>query len=217
MKNINQKASVVIVAFCHILLYSATALPQQMSPTNNNGHLTASEALVRYEQLLQTATDQRKRFYLITRAAPAALAASETAKAKSYAVELLKQAAMLRDDWNYGNAIHVGNIVLGQIAVASKDLAEAKRRLLEAGKTPGSTQLSSFGPEMLLAKELLEKGEREVVLNYLDLCDKFWSRHADRLEQWRTAVKKGEMPDFRSNLGYALNNWRYENWDKLHS
>lgn len=69
---------------------------------------------------------------------------------------------MLTDDtagWNSGNRIHHGNLILGRIALTQGDVAEAKTRLLAAGKTPGSPQLNSFGPNMMLAKELLELGE----------------------------------------------------------
>ena len=84
------------------------------------------------------------------------------------------------------------------------DVPQAKSRLLEAGKTKGSAPLSSFGPNMALAKELLEKGEKEVVLEYFRLCKKFWTgaRHNQTLDQWADEVTKGRIPDFRANLVY---------------
>ena len=45
---------------------------------------------------------------------------------------------------------------------------------MAAGATPGSPQLDSFGPNMTLAKELLEKGQPDVVLHYFALCKNFW-------------------------------------------
>ena len=95
----------------------------------------------------------------MTKKAPNALAKGETDKAKTYAETLLKQAESFRDDWNYGNAVHVANLVLGHIALDSGDVDEAKRFLLEAGKTPGSPQLNTFRTEYAcLAKELSGKG-----------------------------------------------------------
>jgi hypothetical protein len=55
---------------------------------------------------------------------------------------------------------------------------------------------------MMLAKELLEKGERKSVLEYFDLCVKFWTGDNGKLSQWRTAVQSGEVPDFGANLRY---------------
>ena len=52
-------------------------------------------------------------------------------------------------------------------------MEQAKRRLLEAGRFEGWT---NFGPNMALAKELLEKGERQVVLDDFDLCGKHCAR-----------------------------------------
>ena len=111
-------------------------------------------------------------------------------------------AQKLPRDWNYGNAIHNGNMVLGRFAVQQGRIDDAKRFLLEAGKSPGSPQLDSFGPNMGLAKDLLEKGEREVVVEYFELCRKFWELHGDQLDKWSQQVKDGKIPDFGANLDY---------------
>ena len=83
---------------------------------------------------------------------------------------------------------------------ADKRLAEAKKRLLDAGKTPGSPQLNSFGPNMTLAKEMLEAGEKSAVLEYLQLCEKFWSMEDGRLAVWRRMISEGGTPRFGANL-----------------
>jgi len=152
---------------------------------------------------------KNEEFYEMTKMAPRALANGNSEQAKVLAEELLKRAEMFREDWNYGNAIHVSHLVLGQIALDANDLDEAKRQLLEAGKTPGSPQLDTFGPNMILAKELLEKKETATVLKYFELCSSFWKDENgknDRLEQWKAVVLKGEIPDFKANLLYEMEN-----------
>ncbi|MGB9283993.1 MAG: hypothetical protein WCB59_08250, partial [Candidatus Sulfotelmatobacter sp.] len=62
--------------------------------------------------------------------------------------------------------------------------------------------LDTFGPNMMLAKELLEKGERKSVLEYFDLCGKFWGDDDKKLVQWRSAVISGSDPGFAANLRY---------------
>lgn len=62
--------------------------------------------------------------------------------------------------------------------------------------------MNSFGPNMLLAKELLEKGERETVLEYFKLCGKFWDLGEEKLAEWSELVKQGKTPDFGANLKY---------------
>jgi hypothetical protein len=52
-------------------------------------------------------------------------------------------------------------------------LEDAKRYLIESGKSPGSPQINSFGPNMSLAEDLINKGERDVAPEYFELCRKF--------------------------------------------
>jgi hypothetical protein len=96
--------------------------------------------------------------------------------------------------------VHHGNLILGRIALRDGDMEKAKEHLLAAGQTPGSPQLNSFGPNMALARELLEKGEKQAVLEYFERCGSFWKRA--ELESWARDVKAGEIPDFGANLDY---------------
>jgi hypothetical protein len=81
-------------------------------------------------------------------------------------------------------------------------LDDAKRCLIEAGKTPGSPQLDSFGPDMGLAQDLLERGERETVLEYLKLCRRFWDGHGYLLDRWSQEIKAGKTPDLEDKYQY---------------
>jgi len=215
MKRMVQRLSAVSLSVCIIVALCPIGSAQQQSPDSRRQQTTAAEALRRYEEQMQATTEPFQRFYLTTKLAPTALAAGETEKAKAYANSLLQQAASHRDDWNCGNAIQVGNLVLGLIALAADDVPEAKRLLLEAGKSPGSPQLNSFGPNMLLAKELLARGEREVVIQYFELCARFWELEKGRLEEWKAIVIKGGTPKFGANLMYQLSTWQVEDWGNL--
>jgi hypothetical protein len=125
----------------------------------------------------------------------------------------LTKAAVLAEDWErvretaervlvdnetctrtfqYGNAIHWANIALGYAALAHDQLTAASEYLVRAGKTPGSPQLNSFGPDRDLARALLERGERTAVLTYLADCGRFWKGNEAILEGWRTAIERGE-------------------------
>ncbi len=142
------------------------------------------------------------RFYALDKFAVAALNADEVEKAAAYANELLDLAPQYPHDWNYGNAVHHGHMVLGHLALREGDLEQAKHHLLESGRTPGSPQLKLFGPEMSLAKELLERGERESVLEYLALCREFWEMGGEDLDEWTATVRDGGIPQFVCNLHY---------------
>ncbi len=142
----------------------------------------------------------------------AALEAGETATAKRRARELLKNNTDSKS-WNYGNIIHDANEILGRLALREGKVAEAKRHLLKAGQTPGSPQLNSYGPSMDLARELLEQGERNAVIEYLDLIGKFWGQRYGYkanerfsrekralLQQWKTDIRAGKIPKHRKWL-----------------
>ncbi len=123
-------------------------------------------------------------------------------KAKRFADELLALSSNYKDDWNYGNAIHKGNLILGRIALREGNHEASKQYLLYAGETPGSPQLDSFGPNMILAKELLEAGEKDAVLEYFKLCGNFWEVRFSRLKSWAEIVRSGRIPDFGRHLSY---------------
>ena len=66
------------------------------------------------------------------------------------------------------------------IALSQDDIEGAGSYLLIAGSTPGSPQLDSFGPDFVLAKKLLERGEKETVLRYFDRKHSVWGRKFGR-------------------------------------
>lgn len=105
--------------------------------------------------------------------------------------------------WGIDQIWHHGHLLLGRVALRRGDIVAAKADLLEAARLPIGKNFSPFGPNMALAKELLEKGEKETVLQYFDLCRKFWTyRGASTLDAWSAAVRRGEMPNFGGNLTY---------------
>jgi TonB family protein len=146
--------------------------------------------------------DALRRFYALNRMAKAALDcdAAGAAKAAAYANELLAAAELHPSDWNYGNALHDGHTVLGRLALRQGDMAAAREQLLASARTPGSPQLRSIGPTMRLAKDLLDKGEKDAVIEYLTLCGNFWVTGALNLSAWSQALRDGRTPDFGLSL-----------------
>jgi hypothetical protein len=146
--------------------------------------------------------DGLEKFYRLVGLAKAAFDAGEMDKAADSGHQLLDMAALYPTDWNYGNGIYFGNWVLGRIALRQGDATQAGDYLLRSAATPGSPQLNSFGPNTMLAQELLEKGQTAAVLQYFDLCAKFWKLEKGKLAAWTTVVKGGGVPNFGGNLLY---------------
>jgi tetratricopeptide (TPR) repeat protein len=148
-----------------------------------------------------TVTDE-ERFYALNDAAKKSFTLGKMDDAKRYAEELLALMPKFSNNWNYGNAVQDGNVVLGRLAVRDDRIDDAKRHLLAAGNSPGSPQMNSFGPNMSLAKDLLAKGERDAVLDYFERCRKFWSMDWGKLDEWSKDLRAGHAPDFGANLVY---------------
>jgi hypothetical protein len=144
----------------------------------------------------------RCRFYRMHGRLKRAMKVGNSDVVRELAGEYLTLAELFPDDWNYGNAIHNANLAFGFMSLQNRDLEMAKQYLLKAGMTPGSPQLNSFGPNMALARQLLFEGEKDVVLQYLQLCRKFWEMEEGLIDYWSELIKQDNIPDFKGNLHY---------------
>jgi hypothetical protein len=116
--------------------------------------------------------------------------------------------------WKYGNAIFDGNDLLGRVSLREGKAEAARGYLRAAGHSPGSPTLGSFGPEFVLARELLEHGDpadRETVIAFLDDIAGFWANPDKETEQvfrelkvknrndigaWKETIRAGKIPEF---------------------
>jgi len=142
------------------------------------------------------------RFRALGDAAKASFDAGNIEDARKYAQELMTMLPDFQQDYDYGRAMHDANIVLGRIAVREDHLEDAKRYLLQSGQTPGTPAMMNYGPNLSLAKDLLDKGEKQVVLDYLEHCGSFWRFSGGRLDRLKRDISEGKKPDFGPNLTY---------------
>ncbi len=151
---------------------------------------------------LQNARTPEQRFYALDGAAKRSFETGKIEEARNFATELMALTPKYTNDWNYGNAVQDANLVLGRIAVRDGKIAEAKKFLAASGKSNGSPQMNSFGPNMSLALDLLLAGERDAVLEHFIRCREFWKFHPEKLDGWMQEVMAGKTPDFGANLIY---------------
>jgi hypothetical protein len=179
------------------LAISALLLCGVLVGCGKGGSETANPRLKAAMDKLAAASSPELRFYALGDAAKQSFVAGKTEDARKYAQELLDLLPGFRQDREYGNATHDANLTLGRIAVRDGRLDDAKRYLVESVRAPSARQMD-YGPSMSLAKDLLDKGEKQAVLDYFALCKKFWSN--GRLDEWSQQVKDGKVPDFGRNL-----------------
>jgi tetratricopeptide (TPR) repeat protein len=160
-------------------------------PRSTDAAAAAKSALAQYDVLLKSA-DERARPRVLDQAAEACLLAGDDERAAKLAEELLKTSV---GDPGYGEWIHEGHRILGHVALNGDKVDVAKAELLKAGKTEGSRSLESMGPQLTLAKALLEKGEKDAVLAYLERVHDLWPRGQEAVTKWIEQIKAGEKPE----------------------
>jgi hypothetical protein len=155
-------------------------------------------------------TPELDRFYSISAEMSAAYKARDFGSADALAREYLKLAKRFPCNWNYGNAIHNANSILGLVALRNVRKAEAVSYLAASGATPGSPQLNTFGPSLRLARELASAGEHAAVASYLSSVKRFWTAKdmsptgllfpyfadPDPISTWIKELQRGQVPDF---------------------
>jgi hypothetical protein len=145
-----------------------------------------------YRRVLELTHDQRAREALAGDMAEAAFRSGNL----SGSVQLAKIFLQSSDR----SAMQRANTLLGRVALRSKDVDGAKQYLLDSSKPAASRYIEVAGPMMVLAKELLDNGERDVVVQYLENCLSLWPHGEDVLHLWISDIKNGRKPGF-GNLG----------------
>jgi len=138
----------------------------------------------------------------------------------AYLTEVRKAAQQMLDQnkdtnsWNYGNVVYEANSLLGRAALREGQAEQARSCLRAAGRSPGSPQLRSYGPDLVFARELLEHGDqedREAVLAFLQDIARFHGNpdprnansqrvaadHLKDLESWQQQIRDGKIPTDR--------------------
>ena len=161
----------------------------------------ARKALEQYEAALAAGSPPQG---ILANAAECALWVGDDTKAAGYASDLLEGVG--EKGWPDGDAIHDGHRILGHVALKAGDVEGARTHLLESAKTPGSPVLNSFGPELTLARDLLAKGERQAVIQYLESLPRFWQGRQEAIDEWVILIRAGKTPDlnrFRARVSSA--------------
>jgi hypothetical protein len=133
-------------------------------------------------------THPKNRIGSLPNLAMLAFQAGELDKAEQYARQTLAEPSDMFD------SVHAGNTVLGLIALKNDDIAGAGTYLLAAARTKGRSILDRWGPNLALAKAMLDRGQNDIVLEYFQLCKSFVTKNP-KLDDWIAMLKGGRAPD----------------------
>ena len=127
-------------------------------------------------------------------------------KARSMATELVLDFGHDSAALGYDDAAHIGNIILGRIELRQKNITKAKEYLLISIRAPLRKKNSWLEEiDTILAKELFEAGERDVVIDYFKLClglsnltteKNLFENQSRALKLWQEQIIKGKTPSF---------------------
>lgn len=173
-------------------------LSVDLNTAENSDEKVAAEKKIyelfhRFDEMTENPAD---RLLLLPVLAALAFELEDYDAARKYASQSLDVAGERRD-MSAGvavgpQAIHDANDVLGRLALHDQNLQGAKDYLLKAAETPGGGILSTVGPRMLLAQALLDRGEREVVIEYLQKIKAWWRGGSVQLDQWVADIRRGK-------------------------
>ncbi len=153
----------------------------------------AVKALKEQERAYSIAKSHTSKLHCLYDLPELAYEAAQYDKAQCYATNLLEQ--FVNDKSDQSDCKHIAHTVLGRLALRNNDIETAKNHLLESSDVKGSPVLCSFGPRFILATELLEKGEQEIVINYVQACALFWPHAKEKLSEWIQEIKTGSAPE----------------------
>jgi hypothetical protein len=85
---------------------------------------------------------------------------------------------------------HIGQTILGRLALAHGNAAEAKEHLLASVKPPASIKSPSLRPNMLLAQEILDTGDKDTVLQFLEASRTLWPFDQGRIDHMVNFIKR---------------------------
>lgn len=97
---------------------------------------------------------------------------------------------------------YFGYFTKGMVALKKGDTDKAVEFLLKSAEAYKSQNALANGPNMSLAKALLEAGQKDAVIEFLGKCSKFWKNDQGITGKWTAEIKAGKIPDFGRSLYY---------------
>jgi thiol-disulfide isomerase/thioredoxin len=148
-----------------------------------------------YREALHFTTFDNQRLFLLGNLAEAELDAGESEAAGRDAARILEIPVSHNAQSGYWDAVHKAQTIMGRASLKRGDTAQARLRLLASAQVETTPSLGSVGPGMTLAQELLEAGEKQTVIEYLETCRRIWTNNQGKLDGLLKAVRSESSPN----------------------
>jgi hypothetical protein len=99
---------------------------------------------------------------------------------------------------------HIGQTVLGRIALAKGREAEAREHLLASVKPLAPFRNPATQPNMTLAQEIYDSGDRDTVVAFLEASRAVWGYDQGRLDHMINFVKRSSTPLDLQQMSFRL-------------
>jgi hypothetical protein len=152
----------------------------------------AAMALAEWERALSECTEATFRYDMLWRAGICALEANELEKARSLGQQFLDATY---DSFTGEWARHFGHQLLGRLELKSGGVEQAKVHLSASITSTAGGYLRVAGPRVTLAKELLQRGETQIVVKYFRDCANICRRAHPEYARWADQLERGQTPD----------------------
>jgi hypothetical protein len=174
---------------------------RQLAPSDDEWNNPLGNAL---RQRAQRTNDPGEKLRLLTEAynllpdnakpgIRAEMAVAEFAAGDDRSTE--RDARTLADTPSNPNEYDLGQTLLGRLAIARGNAAEAKRRLLASLKPPAKFKNPVFEPNMTLAQDIYDAGDKDAVLEFLEASRNVWKFDRGRIDRMINFVRKAPSVD----------------------
>ena len=158
------------------------------------GQALDPHAKVQYlSKALEIADTQPQQMRVLNDRMEAEFDAGDAAAAGHDAEQLLDIVTVNPTVGNFDQMIHAAETMLGRVALAHGNRAEAKQHLMESAKVK-----LTGAPKMTLAQDLLDAGEKDAVVQYLQSCRAFWKFDEGRIDHAEKLIRTQAKPDILS-------------------
>jgi hypothetical protein len=162
-----------------------------IDPENRQGHARRYWLRIQAAQLREKAdrssqSDSDRMLILEWRLIPRP--GADPSGAEEPARQLLELASRNTKDQDYGTAVFLGNVALSAALLDRGEKAQAAQRLVSASEAPPTDFLRYQRLDLSLARKLVDAGERDSVVKYLDNCAR-WNAWGKQLKEWAAEIR----------------------------